>query len=359
MAKSLHVISIYILSHLGLIFFLYPGNILASTSQGHWAPILLGVTLHFIFILIYLKGLSFFPNKDIISIYSGIGKIPTFLFLIPVLIYFIMVIIITVRAYAEIINIVFLTHTPIWAIMILLLSMITYLAAKGIEVIFRTGLILAFIFLPIILFIMILSFENADWRYAIPIDTDFRFLTKPDFFESFFAFAGGFLFLGFVQPYFSYGKKGVVVAALILIPFFIFSVYIPVLTFGPHTASTLFMPFVVVLDSLSINWLMFERVTMFFLISLICFVTIYTSMTTWKAIRIINHYIPSIKPIFLLLSLSVLVFFTCLLVAPTWEDVNKLFRWNAFFRFYSIISIPLSLCFLGLRLKRKGKNETI
>ncbi|MBO0962124.1 GerAB/ArcD/ProY family transporter [Neobacillus sp. MM2021_6] len=358
MVKSLPVMLIYIISHLGIIFFLYPGNIIASTNQGHWAPILIGIVFHFVLILIYMKGLSFFPNKDVISIYSGIGKITTFLFLTPTLIYFIMVIIIAVRAYAEIINIVFLSHTPIWAIMILLLSTITYMAAKGIEVIFRTGLLLAFLFLPIILFILILSFQNVDWRYAIPIDSDFRFITKPVFFQSFSAFAGGFLFLGFVQPYFSYEKKGVLLAAGILIPCFILSVYIPILTFGQSTASPLFLPFVVVLDSTKITWLMFERVTMFFLLSLITFVIVYTSLTTWKTIRIINHYIPSIKPVFLLVSFSGLVFFTGLLI-PDWKDVEKLLWWNTFFRFYSYIAIPLSLCFFGLRLVRKGKNETI
>lgn len=127
---------------------------------------------------------------------------------------------------------------------------------------------------------------------------------------------------------------------------------------GIHFFSTFFLPFVVVLDTITINWLMFERVTMFFLLSLISFIIVYTSLTTWKTIRIINHYIPSIKPVFLLVSFSGLVFFTCLLI-PDWKAVEKLFWWNTFFRFYSYMAVPLSLYFFGIRLRRKGKNESI
>ncbi|MEH7010206.1 GerAB/ArcD/ProY family transporter [Neobacillus niacini] len=348
----------YILSHLGLIFFMYPGNIIASTDQGHWLPIIIGVIVHFVSLLIYMKGLSFFPKKDIVSIYSGIGKGMTVIFIIPVLMYFIMLILITVRAYSEIITLVFLSHTPLWAITLLLLSISAYIASKGIEAVLRAGLLLSILFLPIIIFTFITSFQNVDWRYTIPIDSDFLFMTKHDYFESFFAFSGGFLFLGFVQPYFSFERRGMFLAAAILIPFFIFSVYIPVLTFGQTTASTTFLPYVVVLDAININWLMFDRVTMFFLLSLFSFIMMYLSLVMWKAIRIIHHYIPSIKPVYLIILLSAAVFFTCFLI-PDWKDVEKLLWWNTFLRFYSIIAVPLSLYFFGLTLKRKGKNETI
>ncbi|WP_245823571.1 GerAB/ArcD/ProY family transporter [Metabacillus halosaccharovorans] len=358
MNKSLHVMILYILSHLGLIFFMYPGNIISSTEQGHWLPILLGIIVHFTFLFVYMKGLSFFPKKDIITIYTEFGKGKALLFLIPIFIYFIMILLITVRAYAEIITIVFLSNTPIWAIMLLLLSISTYIASNGVEVIFRTGFLLSILFLPIILFIFFTSFQNVDWRYAIPFDTDFRFITKRPYLESFFAFSGGFLFLGFIQPYFSYSRKSILWAAAILIPFFIFSVYIPILTFGQATSATTFLPYVVVVDAININWLMFDRVTMFFLLSLLSFIMLYLSLVTWKTLRILSHYIPSIKPVNQVITVSVVVYFLCFLI-PGWEDIEKLFWWNTFLRFYILIAVPLSIYFFGSRIKRKGKNETI
>ncbi|KKI89433.1 hypothetical protein WQ54_26565 [Bacillus sp. SA1-12] len=358
MDKSYHVMLIYILSHLGLIFFMYPSNVVDSTSQGHWLPIVLGIIVHFIFLSIYIKGLSFFPKKDIITIYSSIGKWASALFVVPVLLYFIMIIFITARAYSEIITIVFLSNTPLWAILLLLLSISTYLSVNGVEVIFRTGLLLAILFLPIIIVIFFTSFQNVDWRYTIPFDSNFQFLKKRTYYESFFAFTGGFLFLGFVQPYFSYKRGSVLVAAIILIPFFVFSVYIPVLTFGQATASTMFLPYVVVVDAIDINWLMFDRVTMFFLLSLIAFIMIFLSLIMWTASRIINNYLPSIKPVYLAIFLSICIFFSSVMIT-SWKDVEQLFWWNTFLRFYVLIAVPVSIYFFGRRLKRKDKHETI
>ncbi|CAM3716956.1 GerAB/ArcD/ProY family transporter [Cytobacillus oceanisediminis] len=356
--KSLHVMLMYIISHLGLIFFMYPGNIISSTSQGHWLPILVGILIHFIFIFIYMKGLSYFPKKDIIRIYSEVGKGTAILFIVPVFLYFSMILLITVRAYSEIITIVFLSETPLWAIMLLMISISAYIASKGVEVIFRTGLLLAILFLPIIIFIFFTSFQNVDWRYAIPFDANFGFLTKRTYYEGFFAFSGGFLFLGFVQPYLSYKRKHVLWAAAFLIPFFIFSVYVPVLTFGQATSSTTFLPYVVAVDAININWLMFDRVTMFFLLSLISFIMLFLALVSWKAIRILSHYLPSIRPVKLLIALSAAVFFSCFLI-PDWKDVEKLFWWNTFLRFYVLVAIPLSIFFFGLRMKGKDSNETV
>lgn len=72
--KSLHVMLMYIISHLGLIFFMYPGNVISSTEQGHWLPVLVGVIIHFIFISIYMKGLSYFPKKTSFTSMRGSEK---------------------------------------------------------------------------------------------------------------------------------------------------------------------------------------------------------------------------------------------------------------------------------------------
>ncbi|MEG7619427.1 GerAB/ArcD/ProY family transporter [Enterococcus faecalis] len=355
MDKSLYVILMYILTHLGLVFFLYPGNIIASTDQGHWVPIVLGVLVHFGLILLYMKGLSFFPKKDIVSIYSEIGKWTGPIFLFPVFLYLFLVLLISVRAYSEIISMVFLAETPIWAIVLLLLSLSTFITLKGIETIFRTGVVIAILFLPIVIITFLTSFQNVDWRYVFPLGSDFHFITKRSYIESFFAYAGGFLFLGFVQPYFSYKKKGILMSAVLLIPCFIFSVYIPVLTFGDATASTMFFPFVSVLDTITIDWLMFERVTMFFLLSLTSFIMLFITLIIWKCSRLMNYFIPVVNQSYLTLFLSTTIFFICYLI-PDWKNVEEVLWWNSFLRFFSIIAVPSSLYFFGQRIKRIDKN---
>ncbi|MEK5443464.1 GerAB/ArcD/ProY family transporter [Fredinandcohnia sp. FSL W7-1320] len=357
MVRSLHVVILYLLTHLGLIFFMFPSNIIASTQQGHWLPILIGIFVHVLFLHIYMKGLNYFPGENLISIFSGIGKWAVILLLVPVLLYFFIITLITVRAYSEIITLVFLSFTPLWAVTLLLLIVSTYVAKNGMETVLRTGILLAIIFLPLFLFVFILSFQNVDWRYFNPVRPDLNFLTSRSYYESFFVFSGGFLFLGFVQPYFSYERKYIIFSALLLIPFFIFSVYIPILTLGQATASVTFLPFVVIADSINVSWLMFDRVTLFFLLSLISFMILYISLVMCKTILIINRYVPSIKPVHLLYLLSSLLFFLCFLI-PDWKDVEKLFWWNTLLRFYVFIAVPLSIYFWGVR-KRNGKHETI
>ena len=353
MDRSFQVVIMYILTHLSLIFFLYPRNIIASTDEGHWIPIIIGLLFHFVTITTYLKGLSYFPKKDLINIYLGIGKGVAIFFLIPTTLYFLMIIILTIRAYSEIISIVFLSKTPLWAIMAFLLFFSTYLASKGVEAIFRTGVLIAFLFLPLIILIFCSSVQNVDWHYLFPIvDKEFTFFTNSSFYVSFFAVGGGFLFLGFIPPFLSYQRKKILIGALFLIPCFVLSVYIPILTFGQATASTLLFPFVVALDTVEMDWLIFDRVTMFFLMSLITFIMLYISLVLWKTIRIANVCFPSFKPTFLTITLSASIFILCLLI-PNWNDIERVFLWNTYLRFYVMVAIPISVFYFGKRLRKE------
>lgn len=360
MDKSLHVVSMYLLTHLGLIFFLYPGDVIASTEAGHWLPIMIGEFVHFTIIIVYMKGLSYFPNEDIIQIYfKRVGKWPSLFFLLPIAFYFFAVIIITVRTYSEIVSIVLLSNTPLWAVLALILIVSFSLAAQGVEAIFRTGVLLAFLFLPLVIFIFCISFQNVDWYYVFPLlDRDFSFFTTSNFLKSFFAFGGGFLFLGFIQPQLPYSKKYVIFTAVALIPCFLFSVYIPILTFGQATASTFIFPFVVAVDAVNINWLMFDRITIFFLMSLITFIMLFLALVIWKMLKIINVYIPSIKRIYLFIFFITIFFIICMLI-PNWEDAERFFIWNTVLRFYVMLVIPFSIYFLGIRNRKRINNENI
>ncbi|WP_347553161.1 GerAB/ArcD/ProY family transporter (plasmid) [Pseudalkalibacillus hwajinpoensis] len=352
MDRSFHVFLMYIMIHLGFIFFLYPNDIITSSDEAQWIPIIIGLIFHFVFLWIYMKGLSFFPKKNIIHIYSQTGKGFAAFFLLPVFIYFLLVDIIGVRAYSEIITIIFLSNTPSWAIIVLFLFISAYLAAKGVEAIFRTGVILALVFFPIVFFVLIASFQNVDWRYLFPlIGDDFKFITSPSYLKSFSAFTGGFLFLGFLAPYLTYKRKKVLIASAILIPFFVLAVYIPVLTFGHGTASTFVFPYMMTVDSTYINWLMFERITIFFILSLVTFIMLQVSLLLWMAYQILNHWAPH-NPIFSVATLAIIIFITSLMITD-WHIVEQLLWLNSFLRFYVIVTVPLSIYCIGLR--RQGR----
>ncbi|WP_407272116.1 GerAB/ArcD/ProY family transporter [Radiobacillus sp. PE A8.2] len=351
MDKSLQVISMYMLVHIGLIFFLYPADIMESTVYGHWIPISVGVIVHFLIVIVFMKGLSYFPGKDIISIYANTGKMVVILFLIPIFFYFVMAIIISVRAYAEIIIIVFLSKTPLWSVMLLLLFSSCYLAVQGVEAIFRTGYLTTFLFFPLVLFVLIISFQNVDWYNFYPATVnDFSFLTKSSYLKSFFAIGGGFLFLGFIPPYFSFQRSKVIIAIAAIVPCFFLSVYIPILTFGSSTASNFLFPFVMAIDAINITWFMFDRMTIFFMLSMIIFIMLFISLVLWKSARIVHYFLPTWKPAFIIIFISILIFITCLFI-PNWSDVDKLFEWNTVLRLYVLFTVPISIIWIGMRKK--------
>lgn len=208
MDKSLQVVLVHILTHIGLIFFIFPTNIIDSTESAQWIPILLGFLLHWILISLYTKGLSQFESQNLLDIYSQFGKPVAVIFLLPLFIYMFMVISVTIRAYAETISLVFLSNTPLWAIMLLTLLISAYITSLGVQALFRTGVLMALIFFPLIVFVLCMSFQNVDWHYIFPLwNSRFSFLTDPDYLESSFAFFGGFMYLGFIQPKVLYNRK--------------------------------------------------------------------------------------------------------------------------------------------------------
>ncbi|MEB2631927.1 GerAB/ArcD/ProY family transporter [Peribacillus frigoritolerans] len=105
MDKSLQVICMGLMSHFGLIFFIYPERIIASTQKGQWEPILIQCVIFILFLSLYLKGLSYFPEQNIISILKVLGKGFSFTLLFPVLLYLVITTIELVSAYAEVTNI--------------------------------------------------------------------------------------------------------------------------------------------------------------------------------------------------------------------------------------------------------------
>ncbi|MGP4066298.1 GerAB/ArcD/ProY family transporter [Oceanobacillus sp. M65] len=355
MDKSIQITVFYILTHMGLIFFLYPANIIESTTTAHWIPICIGLFVHILIVIIYLKGLQFFPHKDLVSIYTASGVTMTFLFLLPVGVYFLMINIITVRAYSEIIMIIFLSKTPLWAIMGLLLFSATYLAYKGLKAIFQTGLILAILVLPLILFTIVVSFQNVDWRYIYPIwNDDFSFFNKSVYYKSFFAIGGSFLFLGFVHPVLPYRPKMVLLSVIAILPLFLISVYVPIMTFGQATSSNFLFPYVMTVDAINLSWLMLNRVTLFFLLGLVIFITLFMALVLWKTARIMHAFLPLRNQGLLVILLAIFIF-SCALFISDWKEIEKIFGWNTPLRFYVVFGVPISVLILGLR---RTKGET-
>lgn len=357
MDKSLQVVVMYLLTHTGLIFFMYPKDIIESLGVGHWSAILLGFVCHVALIAVYTKGLGYARPKSVIDLFQEMGNVFAIVLLLPVTLYFLMTMIITVRTYSEIVALVFLADTSLWAIMVLLLVVSTLISALGVEALFRTGFLVAILFLPLLILVFCLSFQNADWRYVFPVMDEeaasFSYVLSRPYLLSLFALTGGFLFLGFIPPYIPYKRRYVIGASTLLLPLLLISVYVPILTFGQNTASQFQFPYIAAVDTVNISWLMFDRVTMFFMISLISFILLFLSLLMWKTTLLIRRGFPFLGPILTKILLAVALFITCMQI-PDWKSVEELFWWNTYLRLYVMIILPFVTLVLGIRHHRKG-----
>ncbi|OAS13958.1 GerAB/ArcD/ProY family transporter [Paenibacillus oryzisoli] len=362
MFKNLQVAVFYIITHLGLVFFVYPTDVIASTREAHWAPVLVGFIIHITVIFIYLKGLSYHGSQNIIQILVNKSKIIAWLTLFPVFLYLTLVIVITSRAYAEIISIVILADTPIWILMCLLLGIPVFMVIHGgIKALLRAGILLGILFLPPMLFVMLSAFQNVDIYYLrpfIPKDPTklFSFVTHLSYYKSLFAFAGGFIFLGFIPSVLTYKPKAIYLSSLVVFLFFLLSIYIPILTLGEETARQLLFPFIFTVDTIEINWLMFDRITIFFLLSQIAFVMLFIAMTLWQIACLMRTKVKKIPNPYLLAAIALVVLLICLCI-PEWEDLERLLKWNSFLRLYVSLVIPTVIFIMGYQHHRQVRES--
>ncbi|MFF2888306.1 GerAB/ArcD/ProY family transporter [Paenibacillus sp. NPDC057967] len=358
MAKTGQVIAVFLLSQFGIIFFFYPSQIIESAESSHWLPVAMSFFFYLIMVGIYLKGIGYFGGqKSILSILQEKGRVVAIVMLLPVAVYFTVVSIITLRAYSEVIMSLFLTSTPIWAIMALLLGIAVYIAYLGLEAIFRTALLVVLLAAPIVLFVLLSSFQNADWNYLFPLldkeALSFSFMSHPAFYKSLLAFSGGFLFLGFIQPAVAFKPSRVLIACICMLPVLLVSVYIPILTYGRSTAVLFNLPFLETAETVEITWLMFDRVSMFFMVCLISFIMLLLALIIWMTVRVLQLTVrtPDWVP---LLLLAVMIYIICLLI-PDWLVLDRLLWWNAIPRIYAIIILPIVLFVMGYRHAKNQK----
>lgn len=360
MSKNLQVSTAYILVHLAQIFFIYPIDIMESTDQVHWLPVLFGSLFNLIMISIYLKGLSYFKDQNIIEILMKKNKFLAWFFFLHALLYLGSMIILTVRGFAEVISITVLSNTPIWVLILLFLTIPGYIVLQGmIGGILRLSVLISALFVVPVIFVILASFQNVDWHYLLPLWTgfsDFKFVTNPSFYMSLFACSGGFLMIGFLPSFTKFKPKAIYWGALALLPAYLISVYVPILTFGEQTARQLQFPYIFVVDTIEINWLMFERINVFLLLGLVAFCMFFISVSLWQILCIIQQGVRNINSNYLIPIILIPLYICCLYI-PDWDTSIQLLQWSMAFRLYVMVTTPVYLLIIGWLHAKKLKVE--
>ncbi|ASS76529.1 hypothetical protein CIG75_17230 [Tumebacillus algifaecis] len=348
---------LFFVIHLGSVFLLFPEMILLL-GRTPWLPILFGMIIQLLLLWLYLSGLRAFPGQNLIDIFLSKGKWFARLLLLPYIVYLFNGNFIFIRSYAEMMTITMFKQTPIWALAVLLLIIPLYMASKGLSTILRTTMLLSMLFLPMLLATIIASAQNIDIRNAFPIgEFSLQFLGSINFISLFFVFSP-FLILGMLnhnekvltenkRPAMYYLISGAVAL------FCLIAVYIPILSFGLEMNQRLQYSMLIAIDAVDLEWFVFDRITVFYVSSLLAFVFIYLAIQCWIFTQLVSKlFLPRLKPSLITWSFGLVTLVGTVLI-PTWEWVFKAVRLDTPFRFYSMVLIPLLIKGMSLR---KGRS---
>ncbi|GED30022.1 GerAB/ArcD/ProY family transporter [Brevibacillus centrosporus] len=347
---------VFIAIHLSVIFYLYPSDIIGVSHFGHWLYIITGFLLEFLLLFLYLSGLSTFPKEDITSIVNRCGPWWARLLLLPLLVYFFMSFVLLIRSHAELLTIIFLPTTPIWAILLLLFIIPLFVAIHGHRTILRGSFALMITILPLILFSLFSCFQNINIHFFFPIEPVPTFWYDEHFLKSLLAHSP-FLSLGIFSRYLSFAvsqtRKYLYAAMLFLLPFYLLAVYIPILTFAPDTAQKLRFPIPVALDTVNLEWLFFDRITMFYVVATVSFIYVNTSVMVWIMSTLTVNLYTSISRTKICWVIIGVAYVICILV-PDWETIDWLISLDTPLRLYCIIFIPLLIYGIGFYYRRRN-----
>lgn len=267
----------------GFVYLLYPRLVISSTDSGHWVMVLFQGLLQIFFMLIYKKGLDYFPDKDLIDIFRQMGKWVAFIILVPYAFILTSMVGFGLRAHSEeIIAILRMSRTPYWAVLAFLVFISAFAAIKGLGTMLRASVIVFIITNLFIVFNTLTVTANFDFYNAFPVwPSSLQFL-----WDSNFNFLTGFsplLFLGFV-PSENNMKYSHLFWVWTYVTFIILlSVYIPLFIFGQETVVKLHYLVEEAVDTVDMRWFIFSRQTIFFGMSLIAFTIFLNALLLWKA----------------------------------------------------------------------------
>ncbi|MED1865798.1 GerAB/ArcD/ProY family transporter [Fictibacillus nanhaiensis] len=346
---------VFIILHLSFSYIIYPNLVYSLTRTAHWEVVMWQGFFQILLLLIFLRGLSYFPKNDVVEIFLKMGKGIAIFFLMPLAINLVGLIALNLRIHTDVITALFLPRTPYWSITILLFLISVYTAVNGFKTILRSSVFIFLIVLPLVLFNLFSSYVNIDIENVQTVwNSPPKFLLDINFF--YVIGFSPFLVLGFVSSKVRLTLQQVFIVSISVFLFFLSVVYIPLFIFGPETVVTLNDPFLEAMDTIDISWFSFNRQTMFFGLSLIGLVIVANSVLLWVTGQIIQRlfmYGTQKK------SYGMIVSSTCVLIVallvPSQSMVKKYFLWSMGIQTYSTIVISISLFLYGIFKQREMK----
>ncbi|MFC5448669.1 GerAB/ArcD/ProY family transporter [Paenibacillus aestuarii] len=343
-------------AHSSIAFLLFPRAMLHATAYGHWEPVVLDVLIEFVLTVVLLKGLKKAGNMDYADLFLPLGRWISTVLILVIVCYFLFIAIMGIRGFAELLMIVFVVRSPLYAIL-LLLSLITLLGSSiGLQGVFRASNLLSIIFLPALFFALLGCFVNSKLFNLFPIvNTSFDFLQHGKFLVPLFSICP-FLFLGMLPPVFRVRMKPILITMIALTLLDLAIVYIPILVYGINAARLLNFPLVTSIDSVNITWTVFNRVSLFYAVALLAFVLATASFTIWSSALLVRKMVPAWKESYIRPALC-FILFGLAYVIPNWSSIVKIYNIDIWVRLFIYFIIPCAVYVRGGFIQRMNRKK--
>jgi spore germination protein (amino acid permease) len=334
-----------------------------TAGTGAWLTLLLGAVFFAVdaFIIAYLgyayRGKTLFEYARLLA-----GKTMACLIAIIYMMYFFVLLTFIIRFSADIIKDEILFKTPVWATMLLLLTISLYGASKGLT---NIGRIIEYLGLIILIIGFVLHFMCFSQGNILNIMPMFDPSVKNLYFE---ALPGTiFCFLGFeiitIIPFSKRNSSTVlwtaIISIFVLCIFFIMIVESCYAILSVEDIINYTHPLIVAIRRLDIAILQFaKRLDLFFIMIWLAAIFCSVSIISFTTAEYTKKLVPKLKGNRILIAIGTLAFIAGLLL-PNAEEVSKLFiRFVTYFGLIPAFAIPLILLIIHIfRPKNDVKKD--
>jgi hypothetical protein len=106
------------------------------------------------------------------------------------------------------------------------------------------------------------------------------------------------------------------------------------------------------LDTINLEWFLFERISMFYVVSVGIFSSMHGAMTFWVLGKIAHKLCGHVRKEVYIIIFGVINYVASLLI-PSFDWIEQLTSWEIPLRMYSIIGVPMIVLLVGLLQRRR------
>ncbi|WP_275691044.1 GerAB/ArcD/ProY family transporter [Paenibacillus aceris] len=316
------------------------------------------MVIELVLMLILLQGLRKAGSLDYPDLFLPLGKWISTVLLLPLIIYILIIPILSVRFFAELMIIVFIARSPLYAILALLCLLMLFGSSIGPQGILRASTLTTVFNIPILLFALSACMTNSKFIKIFPlVNLSMDFLIEGKLLTTLFSICP-FLLLGMLPPICKVQMKSILITLLPIALLYISIVYIPILIYGVNAAKLMNFPLMTSLDSVNITWSIFNRISLFYAVALLAFVMTLSTFSLWSSALMIHKMIPRWKEKYIRPGLTLVVFVVTLII-PSWDRYVEILTKDTWFRLMIYMIIPVAVYFRGRFIESQERKRVL